>query len=420
MICSWRKIRSLTFLSLTVSLAHQTAAQQQAGSAAPTSASGVAGVPAQQSAVFSVTARYDSNVPRLNALQPNPRQLERSDVRIGPSLQVAYARNFGRHLVGLNADLGYDFYLRNTELNRERISVAPFVNLDLPVCDLALLGGVSRRQSELGELTFVAIDPQIGTDNAETRRRANARLICGEQYGLRPTFEIDYNRGDNSNPLRRLANFRSTRLQSGLSYSSPGLGDISLFATRTETDLPNQLTSTGGPAGFVSRGGGVQYRRAVGTRLVLDGTVSYIDLEPKSGTLKGASGLNASIGFRLTATPRLQLSGTVARAFTSSLTSNSTYEIANTYALNATYAANDRLRLRAGASVVPRTFFYDVVPVGPFIASQRQTDIFAGVTYSLNNRIRLTLDGGYQSRSADLPFFDYDSVFVAAGVSVPL
>lgn len=415
-----QKIRRLVLLSLTVGQAYQAAAQQPASAAAPTSASDVAGVTAQQSAVFSTTTRYDSNVPRTNDLRPNPRGLERSDVRISPSFHVAYARNFGRHLAGLNADLGYDFYIKNTVLDRERISVNPFVNLDLPVCDVALLGGVSRRQSELGELVDVALDPAVALQNAQTRRRLNARLICGGAYGLRPTFEYDYNRGENSNPLRQRANFRSTRLQSGLSYSSPGLGDISVFATRTEIDFPDRITSTGGPAGFMTRGAGVQYRRAIGTRLNFDGTLSYIDLEPKSGNLPGRSGLNAAVSFILTATPRLQLSGVYSRAFTNSLTSNATYQIINIYALNATYAANDRLRLRAGASLSPRTFFYDVVPVGPFIGNQRRFDIFGGASYSLNDRVQLSLDGGYQSRRADLAFFDYDRYFISAGVSVSL
>ena len=414
------KFGSLALTALAFALAQQASAQQQAGSAAPTSAAGVAGVPEQQSAIFSLTARYDSNVPRTNDLQPNPRGIERSDIRISPSLQVAYARNVGRQLVGLNADLGYDFYTKNTQLNRERISVAPFVNLDLPVCDVALLGEVSRRQSELGELTYVALDPATAIDNAETRRRIDARLVCGGQYGLRPVFEYDYNRGDNSSFVRQRANFRSTRLQSGLSYSSPSLGDVSIYAFRTETDLPNQVSSTGGPSGFISRGAGLQYGRAIGSRLTVDGSVSYVDLQPRSGALSSQHGLNAGINFRLVATPRLQLMGNASRNFTSSLTSNSTYEIANTYGLSAIYAVNDRLRLRAGARISPRTFFYDVPPLGPFITDQTQTDIFAGATISPNDRLRLNFDAGYQSRSANLPFFNYKGFFVSAGVSVPL
>lgn len=420
---SFRRVRVSVVAALLAGTASHAAAQQQTGTPAPTAAADVAGVAAQESAVFSLTTRYDSNVRGIDQSAPGVPIIPgvaRNDVRITPSLQVAYSRNIGRHLVGLNAGLGYDFYIDSTRVSRERISVSPFANLDLPVCDLAVLGAVSRRQSDIAELTFVTVNPALGIDNAETQYRANGRLICGGAYGIRPTFEVDYNEGSNSNVLRQRANYNSTRLQSGLSYASPTLGDISVYATRTKTELPNQLTSVGGPAGFLVRGAGVSYRRAIGTRLVFNGALSYVDLQPDSPVLPSQSGINSAVSFSLTASTRLQFVGSYSRAFTSSLSSNASYEIANNYALNATYAVNDRLRLRTGASISPKTLFYDIAPIGPFITRQRVSNIYAGASYSLNNRIRLSLDGGYQSRSAELAAFDYDSFFVAANVSVTL
>lgn len=404
-----------------VALAHAgpVLAQGTVGAPAATAVGG-AGTPARSSAVFTVTARYDSNVPRLNDESVNLRGYEREDIRVSPGVQLNVARNLGRHQAGLNAFLGYDFYVRNTELNRERLSVEPFAYLNLPVCDLSVSALAARSQSDLGELVYVGLDPTIGSDNTETRKRINGKLICGDSYGLRPTFEVERASGDNSNPLRQLADYRVTRIQPGLGYSSPALGEISIYAVKQDTDLPNQPLPNGDPSGYTLRGFGVQYSRNIGTRLNFNGSVSHVEVTPYGGTLGARSGLNASVALTLLASDRLQLTASANRNFTSTLTSFSTYELAEGYGLTANYAASNRLRLRVGGQYSPRRFFYAVTPVGPFIGEQTQSDIFAGASYTLNRRMRLNLDAGYQRRDADLDIFDYQSFYAAVGVSVSL
>ena len=375
---------------------------------------------ARSDVTFSLTARYDSNVPRLNDEEVDNRGLEREDIRISPGLQLGFARNVGRHRIGLNSYLGYDFYARNTQLNRERLSVEPYAYANLPVCDLLVSGLASRQQSDLAQLVYVGIDPKLGSDNTETRKRINGKLICGDAYGLRPTFEVERGSGDNSNPLRQIADYRVTRIQPGLGYSSPALGEISIFAVRQDTDLPNQLLPSGAKSGYTLRGFGVQYSRNIGTRLNFNGSVSHTELTPYAGDLDARSGLNASVALTLLASDRLQFVAFANRNFTSTLTSTSTYELAQGYGLTANYAVNDRLRLRFGGQVSPRRFFYAVTPTGPFIGEQTQYDIFGGLSYNLNRRLRLNLDGGYQRRNADFDIFDYDSAYAAVGISVSL
>ncbi len=393
-------------------------AQQQVGPpAAQSSPRGGVAAPERNSLTIGVTARYDSNVARIgdNAVI-NPVQAQGEDIRIGPYVAIDFARNLGRHQVGLQSTLGYDFYAKNSQLNSERISVDPYVSLDLPVCDLMLSGGVNRRQSDLGDLVyFGALDPSFSTKNLETNKRATGQVTCGDTYGLRPTFTAEYREGENSNPLRQFSNFHSTRLQPGISYSGPALGEISVYAVRTETELPNQILAPGVNAGYLLRGAGVSYRRSIGTRLTFDGSVSYVDLQPR-GSAQSQEGLNTAINLTLIAGPRLQLVAFANRAFTSSLNSNASYEINEAYGLTANYAANDRLRLRLGGSISPRSYFYDVTPIGPFITSQTQHDIFAGATYNLNRRMSLTFDTGYQNRRADAFAFNYDNYYAAVGL----
>lgn len=370
---------------------------------------------------FSLTARYDSNVPRLSDEALDDRGLEKADIRISPAAQLYVSRNLGRHQVALRSSLGYDFYIRNTQLNRERISVEPSAYLNLPVCDLAVSGLASRQQSDLGELVYVGIDPTIGANNTETRKRINGKLICGDTYGLRPTFEIEHATGDNSNPLRQIADYRVTRIQPGVGYSSPTLGEISIYAVRQDTDLPNQLLPNGEQSGYTLRGFGLSYGRAIGTRLTFNGNISQVELAPyDGGNLDTRSGINGSVSLTLLASERLQFTAFANRSFTSTLTNTSTYELAEGYGMTASYAASDRLRLRLGGQMSPRRFVYAVTPSGPFIDKQTQYDIFSGVTYSLNRRLRLSFDTGYQRRDTDFPLFDYESVYASLGVSVSL
>lgn len=375
---------------------------------------------ARSDIVVSMDARYDSNVPRLSEDAVDTRGLVREDIRFSPAIQLNVARNLGRHQVGLSSHLGYTFYARNTRLNRERLTVEPYAYLNLPVCDVALAGLASRQQSDLGELVYVGLDPTIGSDNAQTRKMINGKLICGDTYGLRPTFEVERASGDNSNPLRQIADYRSTRIQPGVGYSSPALGEISIYAVRTETELPNQRLPDGAVSGYTLRGFGVSYGRAIGTRLNFNGSLSQVEITPFGGNLGPRSGLNGSASLTLLASDRLQFVAFANRNFTSTLTSTSTYQLVQGYGLTANYAANDRLRLRLGGQYSPRRFFYAVAPAGPFIGELTQYDIFGGITYNLNRRLRLNLDGGYQRRDADLAIFDYDSVYAAVGISVSL
>jgi predicted porin len=203
-------------------------------------------------------------------------------------------------------------------------------------------------------------------------------------------------------------------------YSSPALGEISVYAVKQDTDLPNQRLPNGDPSGYTLRGFGVQYSRNIGTRFNFNGSVSHVEVTPYGGTLRGRSGLNARVALTLLASERLQLTAFANRNFTNTLTSVSTYELAEGYGLTANYAASNRLRLRFGGQYSPRRFFYAVTPVGPFIGEQTQSDIFSGASYTLNRRMRLNLDAGYQRRDADLDIFDYRSFYAAVGVSVSL
>lgn len=369
---------------------------------------------------LAVISRYDSNIARIGDEQLlAQRGYTREDIRVSPGANLYVTRNLGRHQIGLRSYLGYDFYTRNERLNRERISVEPYVYLNLPVCDLTVEGHVARLQSELGDVILLSSDQTITLDNVETRKRINGRVVCGDSYGLRPTFEADYSTGSNSSLRRRVANYEATRLQPGVGYASPALGEISIYAIKQDTELPNRFLASGGASGFSMRGFGASYRRNIGTRLNFNGSVSFVDVTPNGGTRGSRSGINGNIALTVLASERLQIAALASRAFNSSLTGFSLYDLSQSIGVTVNYAANDRLRFRAGGLILKREFVYaETPPPGSFIGRQTRYNIFAGTGYDLNRRLRLSADVGAQKRDADLNQFDYNSVYASIGLAL--
>lgn len=368
------------------------------------------------SLLLSLTSQFETNVPRINDQGRNPRNLVKRDIRTTPSADLIFSRNLGRQQFGVRSSVGYDIYARNSQLDSWRFLVQPNAYLDLPVCDLKAEASVSRQQSDLGELVYFGVDPTASTSNIEIRKRAEGTLICGDGLGLRPTFTVARDVGDNENPLRRRADFRSTRLQPGLSYSSPALGTVSAYAVRVDTDLPYQPVA-GGITGYRQKGYGLSYLRDIGRYLTFDGSVSHMDIQPRGGGLGTRSGVNYDLALTVQPTEQLQLQGKASRAFSSSLTSISAYELDQDYGLTINYAANSRLRFVVGGSVSPREFFYDQVPPGLFIKKQTQKSIFAGARTDLGRRFRLSLNAGYDTRDADISTFDYRAFHTSVGIS---
>ena len=90
---------------------------------------------------FDVTAEFNSNVARSDAARAAARDLSRSDQRITPGLSVDLARNLGQTRLWLNGSAGYDFYRRNSQLNRERIGLESGIKQPVGPCRAARLRG---------------------------------------------------------------------------------------------------------------------------------------------------------------------------------------------------------------------------------------------------------------------------------------
>lgn len=359
-----------------------------------------------------VALRYDSNVAHSDAARAAVRGLERADQRVTPTVSIDILQTFGRNSVTLVGAAGYDFYRRNHSLNRERLAIESGASLALAFCTLDLSAGASRRQSDLGEIGFVATND---VTNAETTQNYGATLGCGRSIGLYPTISVERSIGDNSNVARQLADYRTMRYTAGLGYRHPSIGNLTVFATRANTDYPNRPLGTT-TDGYQLTSFGGRFDRAIGSRMRGSIEVAHVKLDPERIGTSGFSGLTWNAELTATVTPQLQLHGNVGRSTNTTLTTDSAYHIDKIYAADATYAINERLSFKAGYSVAPSRYVYSGPVVAPTLERDKRHLAFGNLTYSRSARLKFTLDVGNERRNANGSIFDYKNTFAMLGV----
>ncbi len=367
-----------------------------------------------------VSTEYNSNVARSDAARAAARDLSQSDTRITPGLTLDLARNLGQTRLWLQGNLGYDFYLRNSQLNRERIGLEGGVKQPVGPCRVDLTAGITRRQSDLGDIAFVNDSPTSAVKNTETQQEYQGDIICGRDYGLRPTAHVGYLIARNSNPIRDRAEYDELTYQGGLSYATPNFGDLTAYAERRDIDLLNQPAAGGGDISYHITTIGARYRRDIGSRL--DAQVSIGRSAVGGGGALVPNGSDMVWDAEVTAQfgPRLQVTASTARQFVNSLSSDAAYLRSQPNFLELTYAVNDRMRVHANYLHEKKSYRYATPQVGTYIDHETRQLVGGGLTYDFGRRWQFGLSGGYERRNANGTFFDYDGAFARATLSLAL
>lgn len=360
---------------------------------------------------------HESNVARSDAARALARGLERADTRISPSIQLDIVRPMGNGSASLSGEIGYDFHFRNPELDRERIGLLAGVAQRVAMCDVDLAAEVSRRQSDLGDIAFLGLNPALqSVRNAETRQRYGADLACGNSIGIRPSVGIEYVQGRNSNPIRDRAEYDSIRYTAGLQYVQPSIGEIMLYGSQRDVDLVRQPL-LGDVDGYRARDIGLRLKRDIGARWQGQVMAGFSWVNPRNPVVGSTSGLIWNIGLSGQVGPRLRLALQTGREFSNSLSSDSNYQLTRPSSLQATYAVNDRLQLTAGIRNSRNTFSYIGVVPGLAITRENRWVYSGGINYQVNRRIRLGINGGYERRNANGTFFDYGNSFIGGSLA---
>lgn len=358
-----------------------------------------------------LTTTAESNVARSSPENARLRGLELSDVRATPTVTANVTLPFGRNYLLFTGVVGYDFYARNTRLNRERIELNATGGLNYSQCELVLNGSYARRQSDLGDILIFDQSGALSriTTNTEEIKSIGADASCGAPIGLRPTAGIRQTWADNDTIFRQFSNYRSTTITGGIAYRQPSIGELSLFASQSWTDYSNRPLPNGRDDGTTVRSYGARYERDIGTRLHGLAELSYTKVNPDNPFAGDFGGLTWRGELNATVTDRLQLVGSLGRSVENSNLVASSYYVLKTYSLDASYALTDRVTLTAGAVRRDRRYEGTSLQLGPPLVQEDLTTYRAGVTFRPVSRLSFTLDAAHDERNADFNFFDYDN-----------
>lgn len=363
----------------------------------------------------SVEVRHDSNVARTSAAAAAARGLSQSDEKLMPNISINMGLPFGVHNFTLSGSAGYDFYRRNTRLNRERIQFASSLAMNLPVCDPTITGNFSRRQSDLGEIGALSGVGTTTVRNTETQKTIGGTLACGKDYGLRPTFSASYMDGKNSATQRQVTDRNVTTYSAGIGYVHPLIGDLLLFAQERDTRFPNQLLPNGSENGHRQRSYGGSFTRNIGARLQGTVQVTYTDLKSRQAGVSSFHGLNWGGDLTVQASPMLMVHGSVGRSIASSLAIDANYHVDTHYSLDASLAVSPLMNIQGGFTIAKRNFFGSQgafspgVPAANLLTNDRKSTFFGSIAYQFAPKLKFILEGAHETRNANGTFFDYNN-----------
>lgn len=368
-----------------------------------------------------IRSTYDTNTTSSRRNSVVPANLKKGDLRTTPNITMAINLPWGRNSFSLSGLLGYDFYLHNTRLNRERIDLNAGANLVFPRCNAGLTGQYQRSQSQLGYYGSAAGAPLTAlVKNTQTTRGIDVTASCGATIGFRPTVGFGYQRGSNSNSLLQNNARDSINYNGGLAYVNPSLGTANIFVSRAQTRYDNRLVpGTTRKDGFNVMSYGAGISRNIGAPLSASAQVSYTTVHSRNPLRTGSSGLNWSVDAGLRATPRLQLSAQFARKVGTSLTFTSAYTINTDYNLGANYALTSRLKLNGSYKLQHRKINGFQSTFGPTVRNDTVDQQSLGLSFARNQAMTFTLRGGRDHRHAGSGnFYGYTNYLAEVGVDM--
>ncbi len=360
------------------------------------------------------TAVYDSNIARASRALAAARGIVREDVRFTPAATLDVLVPVGRHALFATALAGYDFHARNHQLDRERLEARSGVNLRFAQCRADIFGILSRRQSELDDITLGPVN------NRETVGSINFEGRCERPAGLVPRVAAQYQEGRNSREQRRSADLDRSLIEGGLGYTTPSLGTAELFGRFLEARYRNRVVLAGGlprSDGFGAYTIGLSYTREVGTALRGMVAAGYTQVEPRQLDLPRFDGLTWRA--ELLANPLGRLRGTleIAREVDASNRVDVSYVVEDQVGGRLDYRISQAVRAQARL-VVRQREFEGGTRTGLGINEEETRSVFAALFVEATPNITLRFDAEHEERQADNPLFNYQSTQLGVTTSL--
>ncbi|MCG2840236.1 outer membrane beta-barrel protein [Sandaracinobacter sp. RS1-74] len=352
--------------------------------------------------IAAMTTEYNDNVARLSdGSQLSDRYRSKGDWSFRPSVGVSAGRPLGRQQLFLNANIGRDFYARNTLLDRNRFGVNGGMAWSLGTrCGGRLQGGYIKRGTQFG--TFEEVIPST-QERVDFLASANCRTATGLSANL------SYNRKKTTNHTddpegeidRSFADVKSHGISGGIGYPVANRGQIGLQGNWTKQDFPNQPLATGGVNGSEIYGVNLFGNYRVGSSLNVNAGLGKSWVSSNVPMSDDFSGLVWNLGVNYSG-PRIGVSVSTGRSVNGSSGASSNYTIGKFFNTSVNYRANNRLSFAGGIGTSDTDYRgIDQLPETQDVRSAKMRRYFMGADYRLNRIVAFSLDFNHANRSSN-------------------
>jgi hypothetical protein len=357
-----------------------------------------------------VGVTYDTNSTRGSTANAMLRGLEKADTTVTPSVTADISQPFGRQVLFLRGAAGYDFHLRNKQLDNQAHDISGGAIGLVGPCQPALQGTYQARQSDLGDADLRT------TKNRQEVTGVNLGISCG--LGRGPGGSVSVGRLETKNSAADLVEQDSTteNLAVALTYAVPTLVNASLVFNYGNSEFPNRIIP-GRPIGdgFFQQVYGIRLDRQFGSRIQTGVTFSRTHLKrefapPGEPLAINANTYQADMAYRLNDRINFTLAG--GRSVRPSNRVGKLYDISESLQGQASYRLNSRFNVSVG-------HVYEDIVSNTDSASARLvvTNAITNTTYATFSISRigpgtLQFDVRRQRRDTNLPLFDYKATRV--------
>ncbi len=344
--------------------------------------------------------------------------------RVSPLVEAGVGTRVGRQQLFLGGTIGRDYFIDNSNFNRNRYSVGGGANLRVGSSCTGNLGGEFRRR-QLLQTDAVAL-----ADNVQRDLIAGAAFNCQGPVGIGFGGSAVYNQARNERLERQPFDFDSFTVAPQISYASPVLGIFSLGGSYQEVRYPQRQVAT--PDGLFRDGldilsARLGYSRDLGTRLSLNVGASLIDAsaQPSSQLLlipgvgggiavidregfKGA-GFDSALTLRLG--QRMTITGSADRSVNGGLNVGALFTVRNSYGLDLDYRLTPALSAGFGGTIFNSNFRGSFA--SPDEPQRRVSDnnrrVYGQLAYAPGNRMRVVAEVSHQDRESNPSIFSFSS-----------
>jgi len=363
-------------------------------------------------ALASVAVATDTNVAQSSAILARLRGLVLEDNTVSPSVELDLTHPIGPQALFLTGVVAYDFYQRNTVLNRERIDLTGGGRFRVSRCDATATLVYGRHLSTLQQLAVTSVQNDTAIDESY-----KIQADCSRGLGLSPSFSYSETRVDNTLAIQKASDSRLSAATGGIKYQRPNLGSLEVFGEYDKTTYPVGAVA-GAPvsSGYTAVAGGVRYTRQVGSRLQADVQVSQRTLKSSIPGGVGYTGLTYKADLSYLVNKRLTVIGSFQNTTSPANLLGVSFQRTQGYNGSLRYQLTSRLLVSAGGSRQEQ--IYEGQGFNPlFISNTRNTSAFGSAQWDFGRRFRLLLDFRWQESDTNITVLNYSDLRVGLTAS---